>query len=263
MKHLSPLEQRLEEAARELRQAARHSVPPPIDDRARSRIPSGWLVFATAFAVVILAMGLIPLLSGPGERDGTLAEPTPSIPPVTTGLDVVDTTTTSIGSAVDDVCSATGLAVPADQEGLPAPVAQTRKAIAEAAVDCHIDALGRLAGVGPNGRGGPELVTSFGGGGFMNIVEWEDDGEEPLELIVKLLDTPYAVQDYEELPTHYYWPSAFVYDSWEEIPPADLDALRTVYTQQELDQIAGFGSYAGWRIGITEDGEWRFFVAGD
>ena len=66
MKHLSRLEQRLEEAAREVRQAARHSVPPPIQDgSARSRIQTGWLVFAATFAVVILAMGLIPLLSGP------------------------------------------------------------------------------------------------------------------------------------------------------------------------------------------------------
>lgn len=262
MKHLSPLEQRLEEAGREVRQAARHSVPPPIDDRAaRSRFQPGWLVFAAAFAAVILAIGAIPLLSQP--TDSGEPSPTPSIPLVTTGTGAVETTTTSIGSAVDDVCSATGLTVPGDQEGLPEPVAQTRRAIAEAAVSCHIDALGRLAGVGPNGRDGPELVTSFGGGGFMNIVEWEDDGEGPLALIVKLLDTPYAVQDYEELPTHYYWPSAFVYDSWEEILPADLEALRTIYTDEELDQIAGFGSYAGWRIGITEDGEWRFFVAGD
>ncbi len=59
------------------------------------------------------------------------------------------------------------------------------------------------------------------------------------------------------------WPSAFAYDSWEEIPSADLEALRTIYTDEELDQIATFGAYAGWRVGITEEGVWRFFVAGD
>ena len=261
MKHANPLEKRLEEAAQEVRQAARHSVPSPIGDRPRSPIRPGWMVFASAFVVVILVGGVIPLLTPP--TDSGEPSPTPPIPLVTTATGAVDTTTTSIGNAVGDVCSATDLPVPGDQEGLPEPVAETRRAIAEAAVGCYIDALGRLAGVGPNGREGPELITSFGGGGFMNIVEWEDDGDESLALLVKLLDLPYAVQDYEDLPRYYLWPSAFVYDTWEEIPPADLEALRTIYTDEELDEIAAFGSYAGWRIGITEDGEWRFFVAGD
>jgi hypothetical protein len=74
--------------------------------------------------------------------------------------------------------------------------------------------------------------------------------------------TPFATQEIEG-DTWYVWPSAFVYDTWDDIPDEDLEALLTVYTQEELDQIAAFGSYAGWRIGITEDGDWRFFVAGD
>jgi hypothetical protein len=78
-----------------------------------------------------------------------------------------------------------------------------------------------------------------------------------------LFDTPFATQDFENLPRYYVWPSAFIYDTWEEIPPADLDVLSEIYSREELDQIATFGSYAGWRIGIAEDGAWRFFVAGD
>lgn len=252
MRHLSPLEQRLEEAAREVRQAARHSVPPPIDRAARSRFQAGWLVFAAAFAVVILAMGVIPLLSGSGEPDGTLAEPSPTTAPVPTTTIPTTSTTPVVGAD----CSAAGLPMPAEQDGLPVPVAETRRAIATAAIACDYETLRSLAG--------PELTTSFGGGGFDNIPMWEEDGTYPaLQLLVELFDTPFATQDFEDLPRHYVWPSAFVYDSWEEIPPADLDALLTVYTQEELDQYSEFGSYALWRIGITEDGEWRFFVAGD
>jgi len=146
--------------------------------------------------------------------------------------------------------------MPAEQGGLPEPVAATRRAIATAAIACDFVALEAL--------GGSDLNTSFGGGGFDNIPRWEVEGTYPaLELLVELFDTPYATQDFEDLPRYYVWPSAFVYDSWEEIPPADLEALRSIYTDEELDQIAGFGSYALWRIGITEDGQWRFFVAGD
>jgi len=253
MKHLSPLEQRLEEAAREVRQAARHSVPPPIDDgAARSRIQPGWLVFAAAFAVVILAMGLIPLLSGSGEPDGTLAEPSPTTAPVPATTDPTTPATTVV---VAD-CSAEGMSMPPHQEGLPAPVAETRRAVAAAAIACDYDTLEALAG--------PELTTSFGGGGFDNIPRWEEEGTYPaLQLLVELFETPFATQDFEDVPRYYVWPSAFVYDTWEEIPAADLEALLTVYTQEELDEIAGFGSYAGWRIGITDDGQWQFFVAGD
>jgi len=251
MKHLSRLEQRLEEAAREVRQAARHSVPPPIDDRAGSRIPSGWLVFAAAFAAVILAMGMIPLLSGSDGPAGTLAGPLPTTAPTVTTT--VPATTAPVVSAE---CSAAGLPMPSEQDGLPAPVAETRRAVAAAAVACDYETLEALAG--------PDLTTSFGGGGFDNIPRWEEEGTYPaLQLLVELFETPFATQDFEDLPRYYVWPSAFVYDTWEEIPQDDLDALLTVYTQEELDQHSGFGSYALWRIGITEDGQWQFFVAGD
>lgn len=44
---------------------------------------------------------------------------------------------------------------------------------------------------------------------------------------------------------------------------ASAEDLAQESFQEELDQYAEFGSYALWRIGITEDGEWKFFVAGD
>jgi hypothetical protein len=252
MRHLSELEQRLEQAASELRQTARQSTPPPFDDRAaRSRIQPGWLVFAAAFAVVILAMGVIPLLTRSNYPETTVGGSSPS----TTEMTVTPTTTVPTSTTIAPDCSAVGLPMPAEQDGLPAPVAETRRAIAAAAIACDYRALEAL--------GGTDLNTSFGGGGFQNIPLWEGQGEGQLGTLIELFDTPYATQDFEDLPRYYVWPSAFVYDSWEEIPPADLDALRTIYTDEELDQIATFGSYAGWRIGITEDGDWRFFVAGD
>lgn len=252
MRHLSELEQRLEQAAKEVRQVARRSAPPPLGDRAaRPRIQPGWLVFAATFAVVVLAMGAIPLLTGSGLPEPPVGGSSPS----TTEVLVTPATTVAATTTVAADCSAAGLPMPDEQEGLPAPVAETRLAIATAAINCDYPALEAL--------GGSDLNTSFGGGGFQNIPLWEGQGEGQLGTLIELFDTPYATQDFEDLPRYYVWPSAFVYDTWEEIPPADLEALRTIYTDEELDQIAAFGSYAGWRIGITEDGDWRFFVGGD
>ena len=261
MKHLDEFEQRLEQAAHEVRQAAKQAVPPRLEPGAGRTIPRGWLIFAAAFAVVIVTLGVLPMISRPEDSEPASGS-TPTTTPGVAGTTVAEpgaTTTppdpaTTVPVFAD--CSAAGLPMPAEQEGLPDEVADVRLAIAEAAIACDYETLESLAS--------PDLNTSFGGGGFDNLQRWEEEGTYPaLALLVELLDTPYAFEDYEDLPRHYYWPSAFVYDSWEEIPPADMEALLNVYTQEELDQSATFGSYALWRIGITEAGEWRFFVAGD
>ena len=259
MKHLDDFEQRMEEAAQEVRQSAKHAVPPALETNARRALSRGWLIFAAAFGVVILTLGVLPMISSP-ENSGPASGSTPTTTPVPASTTVPDPVTTpppatTVPPVVAD-CSAAGLPMPAEQEGLPPDVADARRAIAAAAIACDFEALETLAS--------PDFVTSFGGGGFEMIPMWEQEGTYPaLALLVQLFDTPYAFEDYDGLPRHYYWPSAFVYDSWEEIPPADMEALLTVYTQEELDQAAAFGSYALWRIGIIETGEWRFFVAGD
>jgi hypothetical protein len=244
MKHLDGVEQRLEQAAQEVRRVAKYSAPPPLEDPSGRSIAPGWLIFAAAFGLVILALGVIPLISSPEDAGPEVSStPTTAAAPATTASRGGD-------------CSAAGLPLPPEQAGLPAIVAQTRMAIAEAAIACDYDVLGALAA--------PDFVSSFGDGGIENIRQWEEEGTYPATaLLVELFGTPYAHEDYDALPRHYYWPSAFVYDSWDEIPPADMEALLSVYTQEELDQAAGFGSYALWRIGITETGEWKFFIAGD
>jgi hypothetical protein len=251
MKHLDDVEQRLEQAAQEVRRVAKHAVPPPPESASRRSIAPGWLIFAAAFGVVILAIGLIPLISSPEDGDPAAGgTPTTEPAPATTATTTPPTTTLSAD------CSAAGLPPPPEQEGLPPAVAEARMAIATAAIACDYEALERLAS--------PDFSTSFGDTGFEMIPQWEEDGTYPATaLIVELFGTPYAYEDYEGQPRHYYWPSAFVYDSWEEIPPADMEALLSVYTQEELDQASEFGAYALWRIGITETGEWRFFIAGD
>jgi hypothetical protein len=160
---------------------------------------------------------------------------------------------TTIGQNPEVACSASGLPLPTPQEGLPAAVAVARDAIARAAVSCDFVTLESLTG--------PDFISSFGGGDFSNLLELEESGGE-LDTLVKLFETGYAVQVLPEM-TLYVWPAAFAYDTWDEIPATDLEAIVEIFGEDEVDTLAGFGSYAGWRIGITEMGDWRFFVAGD
>lgn len=255
MRHMDDLEKRLHRAGDETRRAARQATPPPIQSGRRS-IPSGWLVFAGAFALVVLSIGILPVLtSRTGTGDSTLpstvAGPSSTLSPASTTVPPV----TSTAPAIASDCSAAGMDMPAEQEGLPSPVAEMRRAMASAAIVCDFETLESLAG--------PDMRTDFTGGRFENIPMWEEDDLYPaLALLVGLFDTPYATQEVDG-DTWYVWPSAFVYETWDDIPEADLDALLTVYSQEELDQYRQFGSYALWRTAITEDGDWRFFIAGD
>ncbi len=241
------VEDRLEQAGKELRDATRHLQPPPLGkDRLQAR---GWLVFAGVFLVVAIGLGVIPLLMRSNGEQASLATP------ATVATTVPAEQSSQVPSTAPVArCSASGTSAPADQEGLPPEVAQARAAIAEAALSCDLDALRSLAG---------ELLTSFGGGDFSSLQEWEDSGDGMLGTLVQLFDTRYAVQEFEGEPTLYVWPAAFAYDSWGEIPEEDLAALTAIFGEEEMERIAGFGAYAGWRIGLTEDGDWRFFIAGD
>jgi hypothetical protein len=40
-------------------------------------------------------------------------------------------------------------------------------------------------------------------------------------------------------------------------------ALEGLYSDEEIATFINYGSFLGWRVGITEGGDWQFFVAGD
>jgi len=241
---MNKLEQRMEEAAAEVRQVSRLVRPRDIG-ATRSR-NSARLAFATAFAVVI-GIGIIPFLTR-----GTDVVPlvSPGSVPSTVATDPTPTTAPELD------CSAAGMPQAEPQPDLPEVVAAMRADIVGAATACDYDALEALAG--------PRLLTNFGGGGFESFYTWRDQGDDMLDLMVSLLAMPHGLQVIEGQPDIYAWPAAFTYDSWDEIPEQELEGLRDLYTDEELRQSEEFfDGYALWRLGITEDGDWKFFLAGD
>jgi hypothetical protein len=172
---------------------------------------------------------------------------------------VVETTTTP-----DRVCHAAEFYPPttagysddgSDPRDLTEPVADKVTRIAEAAAACDASALALLAS--------EDITTTFGpGSGPEDIASWPPD-DDRFEIIAELLNMNREVTEMPDGSRLFVWPAAFAYDTWEEIPTAAMDELLRIYTEEELDQISLLGSYGGWRIGITESGEWIFFVAGD
>jgi len=148
---------------------------------------------------------------------------------------------------------------PAPQPALPPPVAAMRTAVVEAAKQCDYEALARLALDGGSG-----FSYSFGEQG-QPAAFWEaaESGGRPvMRSLVEVLDAPFATRTVEGT-TQYLWPSAYGFERWGDVAVADREALRRLYGEEELRRFAGFGSYVGHRVGITESGDWIFFVAGD
>lgn len=66
-----------------------------------------------------------------------------------------------------------------------------------------------------------------------------------------------------EAGTQYVWPSAYAYERWDDVPSAEREDLGRLYGDEDLLRFDQFGSYLGERVGITEGGDWTFFVGGD
>lgn len=63
--------------------------------------------------------------------------------------------------------------------------------------------------------------------------------------------------------TIFVWPPASGYDTWDDVPQPEKDQLRVLYDDADLESFGLFGSYVGYRVGITAGGTWTFLVAGD
>ena len=148
---------------------------------------------------------------------------------------------------------------PTRQSELPQAVSNMRMAIIEAARACDYDKLAELALAGDGA-----FTYSFGGGGRPAAFwrEAEAAGEAPLRLLVELLDGPSATREVGGT-TQYLWPAAYAFERWQDVPVSAREDLRRMYGDEDLRRFEQFGSYVGHRVGITESGDWIFFVGGD
>ena len=168
--------------------------------------------------------------------------------------------------AAPERCSAAGLPPARAVAGLPRPVASMRVRIVAAARHCDYAALVRLGNVVRRG-----LAFSYGGTqsapSFWRMLERGAGPEpRPMEALVKVLAMPVAAVrlDGRAVPRSrarlYVWPSAHRTNA----SARDWQALRTLYTQAQIAAMRRGGSgYLGYRVGITPQGDWQYFIAGD
>jgi hypothetical protein len=60
----------------------------------------------------------------------------------------------------------------------------------------------------------------------------------------------------------YVWPYFATYPL-EALTSEQLVELFTLLTAADYEDMKSYGAYTFFRVGITPDGRWRFFLAGD
>jgi hypothetical protein len=149
-----------------------------------------------------------------------------------------------------------------DLEKLPEPVKRMRQLIVDAAKKGDIEAIRPLIGAGDG-------ATQLSLGGlegdpieFLRELSGDKEGQEILAILEEVLSAGYVHIDAGTPNELYVWPYFFA------IPLDKLDArqrveLFKIVTAGDYEDMKTYGSYIFYRVGITPEGRWSFFVAGD
>lgn len=149
-----------------------------------------------------------------------------------------------------------------DLEKLPFPARRMHELLVEAAVSGDIEKLRPYIGEGDD-----QTMLSFGGVDgdpidYLQSVSGDEDGYEILAILQEILQAGYVHLEPGSENEMFVWPYFF------GVPLEELDAAQRVelyrlVTHGDYLDMKSFGAYIFYRVGITPQGRWRFFVAGD
>lgn len=149
-----------------------------------------------------------------------------------------------------------------DLEKLPAPAKRMRELIMQAAKSGDIEALRVLIGVGAD-------ITQLSLGGiegdpieFLKELSGDKEGHEILAILEEVLDAGYVHLDAGKPEELYVWPYFFAIPLERLTPPQRVEMFKIV-TAGDYEDMKTYGAYIFYRVGITPEGRWSFFVAGD
>lgn len=219
--------------------------------RARAR----YIVGSSAAAVLVVAAGVsAAVLFGSGDP-----EPRRFPPAATPSASPEPSEPATVPTPPQEQCSARETVPPVEDRGgaFPQAVEDTRKEIAELAAACDFEGLEDVADRS-------EFFTYSYGDGGAAARHWRkvDEDERVMATLIEILQMSHAVQDGSSAGGEviYVWPAVA---GSQEPSEAEWDEVRSLYSAEEIDRMKEFGGYLGYRAGITEDGDWIFFVAGD
>jgi hypothetical protein len=148
-----------------------------------------------------------------------------------------------------------------DMSTLPEPVRKMRAALIEAAASGDIERLKPLTNPGAN----QTQVMDYQGDdpvGALKNFSGDPDGQEILAIVMDLLSASAVRLEAGQPEEVYVWP----YFAGKAIsaltPPERVDLLRIV-TAGDMIGMEENDAYNFYRIGLSPDGQWKFFTGGD
>lgn len=149
-----------------------------------------------------------------------------------------------------------------DLNQLPEPVKKMRIALVEAAASGDIEKLRPLLGTGAD-----ETQVSVGDApddpiAALKSLSGDPDGREVLAILLDIISTGAALTDKGTPQEAYVWPY-FTEKNLDTLSPPEIVELYRIVTAGDVTDMKEFGGYNFYRLGISPDGKWKFFVAGD
>ncbi|MGN6549380.1 MAG: hypothetical protein ACTHJ3_05765 [Pararhizobium sp.] len=175
---------------------------------------------------------------------------------------VDDTTTDDPAKEKSVTKPAPALPILHDLSKLPEPVRRMRQLIMEAAKTGDLTKLRPLIGKGPT-------ATQLAIGGkdtdpidYLRSVSGDQGGQEILAILLDVLDSGFVDMDKGTPDEAYVWPYFFTTPLATLTPPQRVELFRII-TAGDFEDMKAYGGYNFYRVGISPDGQWKFFLAGD
>lgn len=148
-----------------------------------------------------------------------------------------------------------------DPSTLPTPVRRLREQLIEAARTGDVEKLRPILDANP-----VPPVLSFGDPSdpiaFMREQSGDGEGRETLAILQEVLEAGFVHVDIGTDQEMYVWPYFARYPA-EGLTGPQMVELFHLITAGDYEDMRAFGAYIFYRVGITPDGSWAYFVAGD
>ncbi|WP_342642968.1 hypothetical protein [Rhodoligotrophos ferricapiens] len=148
------------------------------------------------------------------------------------------------------------------EEGLPQPVAETRRAMIEAATSGSLEQLAAVFSA--RNEVLPELqnVPVRDPVAYWRSISIDGTGREILAEVLKVLRSGYVHVNVGQPDETFIWPYHAVYPT-DRLNPQQQVELYTLMRPQEVRELDPAEGYTGYRIGIAPNGSVRYFKLAD
>lgn len=149
-----------------------------------------------------------------------------------------------------------------DLSALPEPVRRTHDQLIEACKSADIEKLRPLLGKGEDAT--QVSLTDVDGDVIEFLKQSSGDGKglEILAILEEVLSAGYVHLDRGEPEELYVWPYFFAIPL-DRLTGRQQVELFKIVTAGDVEEMKTYGAYIFYRIGITPQGRWAFFLAGD